>query len=90
VLTGGDGVDENVDGARICQKRKGNRRDGYCRTDYRLERWRSEILGELFTGKGNREKPGLSGGMGPSDLGGLYAPKHGTLRCTVLIRRSCA
>ena len=38
-----------------------------------------EILGDLFTGKGNREKPGLSAGMGPSDLGGLYAPKRGTL-----------
>ena len=48
--------------------------------DYRLERWRSEISGELFTGKGNRQKPGLSAGTGPSDLGGLYAPKRGTLR----------
>jgi len=86
-MTGGDGVDENVDGAWICRKRKGNGRDGYC---HRLERWRSEILGDLFMGKGNREKPGLSAGTGPSDLGGLYAPKCVTLRCTLLIRRSCA
>ena len=31
-------------------------------------------------GKGNEEKPGLLAGMGPCDLGSLYAPKGGTLR----------
>jgi hypothetical protein len=47
----------------------------------RLEGWSPEICGELFTGKGNEEKAGLLAGTGPCDLGGLYAPKGGTLRC---------
>jgi len=36
-------------------------------------------------GKGNEEKPGLSAGMGPFDLGGLYALKGGTLRWVFVV-----
>jgi hypothetical protein len=43
-------------------------------------RQRPEISGELSAGMRNTENRGLSAGMGPWDLGGLYAPKGGTLR----------
>jgi len=42
---------------------------------------KQEVPWELFMGKENRKKCGLSASMGPSDLGSLYALKYGTLRC---------
>ena len=65
----------------VLPKEEGQR-DGrllLCRQGF--EGWSPEICGELFTGKGNEEKAGLLAGTGPCDLGGLYAPKGGTLRC---------
>ena len=64
----------------VLPKEEGQR-DGrllLCRQGF--EGWSPEICGELFTGKGNEEKAGLLAGTGPCDLGGLYAPKGGTLR----------
>jgi len=65
----------------VCGKEEGERDGRLLPRRQGFEGSSPEICGELFTGKGNEEKPGLSAGTGPCDLGGLYAPKGGTLRC---------